>query len=182
VAQRAGVSTETLYRLIPNKAELFTSVVTERIRRFVLEIDLDAESGDPAAVLERMLVAYASLTLEARTIAIYRLVLAECGNFPEIAPAFYQKAIQKTGEAMENSLRRLCARGAITLDDPQEATGMLRGMMIMEPQRAAMLGQREAPSATEIGKRAKRCARLFLEGCTNRRHSPFQDPAPQAAD
>jgi AcrR family transcriptional regulator len=176
VAQRAGVSTKTLYRLIPTKAELFMSVVTERIRQFVLDADLDgAEWSDPAAVLERILVAYATLTLEARSIAIIRLVLGECGNFPEIADAFYREAILRTGEAMENTLRRLRAVGVIALDDPQEATGMLRGMMIMEPQRAAMLGQREAPSAKEIAGRAKRCAQLFLEGCANRRHSPLHE-------
>jgi AcrR family transcriptional regulator len=184
VAQRAGVSTKTLYRLIPTKAELFTSVVTERTGRFVLEINLDAaEFGDPAAVLERMLVAYATLTLEARTIAINRLVLGECGNFPEIAAAFYQKAILRTNEAMEKWLRRLCALGAIALDDPREATGMLRGMMIMEPQRAAMLGQQEVPSAQEIARRAKRCARLFLEGCAVREHSAHRSAAsPQPTD
>jgi hypothetical protein len=42
---------------------------------------------------------------------------------------------------------------------------MLRGMMIMEPQRATMLGQREPPDAEEIAARAKLCAKLFLEGC-----------------
>jgi AcrR family transcriptional regulator len=181
VARRAGVSTKTLYRLIPTKAELFMSVVTERISRFVLEIDVD-ESGDPAAVLERILVAYATLTLEARCIAIIRLVLGECGNFPEIATAFYENAILRTGEAMENSLRRLCALGAITLDDPAEATGMLRGMMVMEPQRAAMFGQREAPNAKEIARRAQRCARLFLEGCANQRQAAHQDPAAQTTN
>ncbi len=169
VAQRAGVSTKTLYRLIPTKAELFTSVVVERISRFVLEIDHDpGDSRDPAAALERMLVAYATLTLEARTIAFNRLVIGECGNFQEIAAVFYEKAILRTGEAMENSLRRLCALGLIALDDPREATGMLRGMMIMEPQRAVMFGQRDAPGAGAIAARAKRCARLFLNGCAVR--------------
>jgi hypothetical protein len=42
---------------------------------------------------------------------------------------------------------------------------MLRGMMIMEPQRAVMLGQRPAPDAEEIAARASMCARLFLNGC-----------------
>src|SRR5262249_58743352 len=116
-------STKTLYRLIPTKAELFTDVVTERCGRFVLEIDEDAaESSDPAAILERMLVAYATLTLEARTIEINRLVLGECGNFPEIGATFYQNAILRTNEAMENSLRRLSAPGPIPLNDPLQAT------------------------------------------------------------
>ena len=39
VAQKAGISTKTLYRLVPDKAELFKSVVSERIGRVMLEID-----------------------------------------------------------------------------------------------------------------------------------------------
>ncbi len=39
VAQRAGVSTKTLYRLAPSKAELFRNVVSERIGEFMLAID-----------------------------------------------------------------------------------------------------------------------------------------------
>ena len=35
VARRAGVSTKTLYRLIPNKAALFEGMVSDRLDRFV---------------------------------------------------------------------------------------------------------------------------------------------------
>jgi hypothetical protein len=42
---------------------------------------------------------------------------------------------------------------------------MLRGMMIMDPQRAVMLGQRAAPGRDEIVARAKQCMQLFLRGC-----------------
>jgi AcrR family transcriptional regulator len=172
VARRAGVSTKTLYRLIPTKAELFRRVLGERTGRFVLELDADALDYDqPAGVLERVLIAYATLTLENRTIAMNRLVLGECANFPEIASSFYQDAILRTGNAMESFLRRLCERGAIVLDDPQEATGLLRGMMIMEPQRAAMLGLHDTPNEREIARRAQRCARLFLDGCAARQAS-----------
>jgi AcrR family transcriptional regulator len=166
VAQRASVSTKTLYRLIPTKAELFKSVVTERIGRFVQESHLESlDSLDATEALERILTAYAELTLETGTVAINRLVLGECGVFPEIATAFYENAIERTSEAMEDALRRLCLRGLIALDDPREATGMLRGMMVMEPQRAIMLGRRDPPSPAEIAARAKRCARLFIDGC-----------------
>jgi len=47
VAQRAGVSTKTMYRLIPTKADLFKSVVSDRIGRFMLEIDSDALDALP---------------------------------------------------------------------------------------------------------------------------------------
>src|SRR5258708_17984357 len=50
VARRAGVSTKTLYRLIPNKAALFEGMVSDRIDRFVAEVDLRAT--DPANIEE----------------------------------------------------------------------------------------------------------------------------------
>ena len=50
-------------------------------------------------------------------------------------------------------------------DDPEQAADMLRGMMVMEPQRAALLGQASPPDGSAIAGRAKACARVFLEGC-----------------
>src|SRR5258708_12760761 len=40
VARRAGVSTKTLYRLIPNKAALFEGMLSDRIHRFVSPANL----------------------------------------------------------------------------------------------------------------------------------------------
>jgi len=166
VAQRAGVSTKTLYRLIPTKADLFSSVISDRIGQFVIEADLAAlDKLDAEAAIERMLTVFGALTLEPRTIAMTRLVIGESVAFPEIGADFYVDAIRRTSQAMETALTRLRARGLIALDDPAEATSMLRGAMIFEPQRAVMLGQCEPPSAREIAERAKRCAKLFLEGC-----------------
>jgi AcrR family transcriptional regulator len=166
VAQRAGVSTKTMYRLIPNKAELLQRVLSDTIGRFM--IDFDAEGLDALPLeeaIERMLIAYASLTLSEETIAIHRLVIRESCQFPEIATAFYESAILPTTEAMAGWLRRQCERGLIALEDPRLAAEMLRGMMIMEPQRAVMLGQRPAPRREEIVARAKQCAQVFLKGC-----------------
>jgi AcrR family transcriptional regulator len=166
VAQRAGISTKTLYRLIPAKDDLFGLVVTDKIGRFMLAIDDDTLGAlDLAEALERILIAYGTLTLSEETIAVNRLVIGECDRFPEIATSFYERAIVPTSVAIVAWLRRQCERGLIRLDDPQAATGMLRGMMIFEPQRAVMLGQRASPGADEIAERARSCARLFLSGC-----------------
>src|ERR1700733_7177319 len=71
VAQRAGVSTKTVYRLIANKADLLTRVVSDRIGQFMLEIDADVLDTLPMAeALERMVMAYGMLTLSENTIAM----------------------------------------------------------------------------------------------------------------
>jgi AcrR family transcriptional regulator len=166
VAQRAGVSTKTLYRLLPAKVALFRAVVAERIGGFTLAIDERAfASLGLEAALERLLIEFARLTLSEESIAIHRLVIGEGERFPEIAAAFYEGAIVRATRAIADWLGRQCERGLLKMDDPQAAAGMLRGMMILDPQRAAMLGQRSAPGQSEIAERAKTCARIFLEGC-----------------
>jgi len=169
VAQGAGVSTKTLYRLVPTKADLFKSVISTRIGRFLLEIDgIDQKAVgviDLQEALERILIAYGRLTLEKETIGILRLVLGECERFPELGEAFFQTAIRRSGEAIADWLAEQCRKGLLDLDDPKLAAGSLRGMMIMEPQRCVMLARREPPDEAEIARRAKFCAKLFLSGC-----------------
>ena len=167
VAQRAGVSTKTMYRLIPNKADLLERVFSDVIERFMIDFDAEALDGLPLAeAIERMLIGYGSLTLSDEAIAMNRLVIRECGQFPEVATAFYEAAILRTTRVMADWLRRQCERGLIALEDPHVAAEMLRGMMVMDPQRAVMLGQRLAPGREEIVARAKQCTRLFLRGCS----------------
>jgi AcrR family transcriptional regulator len=166
VAQRAGISTKTMYRLIPTKADLFTEVVTDRIGLFMLAIDEEAiDASDLEGALGRILTAYGQLTLNPQTIALSRLVISESDRFPEIANAFYDKAVERTSLAMAAWLARQSERGIIQLENPAMAVGMLRGMMVMEPQRAVMLGRAPAPTDEEIVHRAKACAQMFLRGC-----------------
>src|ERR1700722_7474696 len=40
VARRAGISTRTLYRLVPNKASLFEGMVSDRLDRFLSSVNL----------------------------------------------------------------------------------------------------------------------------------------------
>jgi AcrR family transcriptional regulator len=169
VAERAGVSTKTIYRLFPNKSDLLAQVVSDRIGQFMLEIDADALDTLPISeALERIMTAYGTLMLSERTIAMHRLVIGECEKFPEIASAFYERAIQRANEGISTWLCRQCERGVIALDDPTMAAGILRGMMAMDPQRAVMLGQRRVPDHEEIATRAKQCTHLFLDGCALR--------------
>ena len=166
VAKRAGVSTKTMYRLIPTKADLFRSVISNRISQFILELDEDKLDALPIEqALEHILVAYGGLTFDEDTVSNLRLVFAESDRFPELAASFSELAIRRTTQTMEQWLKRQRDLGRIEIEDASTAIGMLRGMMIMEPQRAIMLGQRKPPDRAEIAERARYCARLFLDGC-----------------
>src|SRR5689334_2710043 len=98
VAARAGVSTKTLYRLVPTKAELFRLVIRSRAGQFILTLDDPAE--DLTAGLERLLTAYGNLAFDPEVIAVYRLVVGECGQFPELGQTFFEAAIRPTSRAI----------------------------------------------------------------------------------
>ncbi|MFS2150798.1 TetR/AcrR family transcriptional regulator [Rhizobium sp. Rhizsp42] len=167
IAKTAGVSTKTLYRLFPAKADLFSDVISMRIEDYLLALDTEGMADTPLVEsLEKVLSAYGRLTLSVDTVAMTRLVFSEYGRFPELAAVFYEKAIRRTSIAIEGWLKHRVSLGELRIDNIPETTGMLRGMMAMEPQRALMLGRIDTISDTEITARARSCAALFLRGCS----------------
>lgn len=166
VARRAGVSTRTLYRLIPNKASLFEGMVSDRLDRTLANVDLQAiDHAEIEQALHAALMACSELTLDEEVIALQRMVLQETGTSSDVAGMFYRNGIVRITAALADWLRVQMKRDLIELDDADEAAGMLLGMLASAPRRAAMFGGLPLPSRLEIELRVRRCAALFLRGC-----------------
>jgi AcrR family transcriptional regulator len=169
VARSAGVSTKTLYRLVPNKASLFEGMVSDRLDRFLSDVNLQTDDhADIEQALYAALMACAGLSLDEEVVALQRMVLQEAGKSSDIAATFYRNGIQPTQAALAEWLRVQHRRGRIELDNIEEAAGMLLGMVAAAPQRAAIFGGVPLPSRAEIEARARACAALFLRGCATR--------------
>ena len=166
VARRAGVSTKTLYRIVPNKAALFEGVVSDRLDSFLSDFSLHvAEGADIETGLNAALMAYADLALDPDVVALQRIILQEAGQFPDLAATFYRNGIARTAAALSSWLRLQVKRGLIDLDNVDEAAGFLIGMVGSAPQRAAIYGGAPLPSRARIRERVRKCVRLFLRGC-----------------
>jgi AcrR family transcriptional regulator len=166
VARRAGVSTKTLYRLIPNKGTLFEEILTDGIDRFVSQIRLRACDGSNIeGALREAMIAVGELILDGTVIALLRMIVAEGDKFPEISDTFYNKAIKRSESTLANWLKVQVERGLIAIDNPTEAAGMLLGMLAFQPQRAVMFAHAPAPGRKELERRAEAVAKLFLRGC-----------------
>jgi AcrR family transcriptional regulator len=178
VARRAGVSTKTLYRLIPNKAALFEEMVSNRLDRFLSEVNLHAaDHTDIETALRAALMACASLTLDEEVVAVQRIVLQETGKFSGLAATFYKNGIARTVAALAQWLRFQVKRDLIELDDVEEAAGILLGMVGSAPQRAAIYGGLPLPSQAQIEARVETCAALFLRGCGVKRRDDVKTVA-----
>jgi AcrR family transcriptional regulator len=166
VARRAGVSTKTLYRIVPNKAALFEGVVSDRLDSFLSDFNLHvAEGADIETGLNAALMAYADLALDPDVVALQRIILQEAGQFPDLAATFYRNGIAGTVAALSNWLRVQVKRGLIDLDNVEEAAGILIGMVAGAPQRAAIFGGVPLPSRAQTKARVRKCVALFLRGC-----------------
>jgi AcrR family transcriptional regulator len=172
VARHAGVSTKTLYRLVPNKASLFEGMVSDRLDRFLANVNLRAiDHVRIEEALYAALMACAELVLDEEVIALQRMVLQEGCKSSDIAGMFYRNGVQRTTAALADWLRMQKKRGLIELDDVDEAAGMLIGMVTSAPQRAAIFGGLPLPSRSQLKARVRTCARIFLRGCRARRGS-----------
>jgi len=166
VARRAGISTKTLYRLIPNKAALFEGMVAGRLDRLLLDVNLQAaDDVDFETALAAALLACANLSLDPDVVAVQRIVLQESSQFSDIAATFYRNGIARLIAALGDWLRGQIKRGKVQLDDPDEIAGILIGMVASAPQRAAIYGGVPLPSRSEIERRVRTCASLFVHGC-----------------
>ena len=120
VARRAGISTKTLYRLVPNKAALFEAMITDRIDRFASVVRLKACDGkDVEGALREALIVCGELVLDNDVISLQRVILGDSEKFPEIAETFYHKAIRRTERTLAAWLQAQNQRGLIKIDDAE---------------------------------------------------------------
>src|SRR5690348_705946 len=121
VARRAGVTKGTLYLYFESKDALFKAVVRETIVPAIAEGERLAKAHQgPAADLLRQLLGdwWRGMNREGLS-GIPKLVMAEAGNFPELA-RFYSEEVVKRGHQLVGSiLKRGVARGEFrSLDVP----------------------------------------------------------------
>ncbi|SFH80873.1 TetR/AcrR family transcriptional regulator [Bradyrhizobium sp. Gha] len=166
LARGAGISTKTLYRLFPGKAALFEAMCADRLERLLSDVNLQANNqADIEMGLAAVLVACADLALDPEVVALQRMVLQQSATFPDLAANFYRDGIARTAAALVGWLREQVKKKRIALDNVDEAAGMMIGMMVSAPQRAAIYAQLTLPSRKEIERRARVCAAILLDGC-----------------
>ena len=112
VAARAGISKGTLYLYFKSKEELFEAVVRTRLLPNLARIEALAASfeGPSAALLERLLLTIAGV-VDSEVGAIPKLVIAEAGNFPDLARFYLDEVVRRGLRLIGVILRRGIERG-----------------------------------------------------------------------
>lgn len=170
IARRAGVSKKTIYRLVATKSDLLVALVAEQGERLRRSIDLVGTDGLGAQeTLEVVLRRYVLKVMAPETIALHRIIAAECLRFPHMTEAFYREGSQRIFDVVAGILKRLQARGLLFVADHTRAAAMLVEMIVGAPFRRAVFGLGECPSEDELNRLMKEGIALFLHGCAAKR-------------
>ncbi len=108
VAALAGVSKGTLYLYFPSKEDLFKAVVRGGIVPAIerAEKQLEDHRGDAGSLIRNLVKGWWVSVGSTRLGGIPKLMISECGNFPEIAQFYYDEVISRGHRLMAAAVQR----------------------------------------------------------------------------
>ena len=113
VARRAGVTKGTIYLYFDSKEALFKAMVRETIVPAIArgEQIVAEHRGSFADLFGRLLRGWWELIGETSLSGIPKLMMAEAGNFPELARFYYDEVVSRGHRLMAGVLERGIANG-----------------------------------------------------------------------
>jgi AcrR family transcriptional regulator len=133
VAAKAGVSKGTLYLYFTNKEDLFKAVVREHLLPVLSEAEqaMAHFEGHSRDLLRDLLMRWWHHMGETKLSGITKLMMAESGNFPEVAQFYHDEFIARGNAMIERALVRGMERGELRRLDPGTVTQVIVAPMIM---------------------------------------------------
>lgn len=133
VAKQAGVSKGTLYLYFTNKEELFKAVVLENVVPVLGEAEtmIDRHEGSSEDLFREIMMGWWERIGNTRLSGITKLVMAESGNFPEVASFYHDEVIQRGNTLIGRILERGVKRGEFRPLDTAEAVRVVMAPMLM---------------------------------------------------
>ncbi len=113
MAQRAGVSKGTLYLYYPSKEELFKAVIVRNLTSRIADTaqQVQAWSGEMAPLLDSLLVQWWQQTYASPASGVFKILISEMRNFPEIAEYYVQQVIEPGSALIGGIIARGIASG-----------------------------------------------------------------------
>ncbi len=164
IARSAEVSKATLYAHFASKDALFAGIMADKgsftpIDPELFETDID----DVAAALTRIGERVLRFMLLPRTLAIYRVAMAESVRFPELGRAFYDNGPQRFLDRFRVWAGAQDAAGRLAADDTDMAAHQFMALIRSAVFLRASLGLSPPADDTEIDATVRAAVATFLK-------------------
>jgi len=134
VAARAGVSKGTLYLYFSSKEDLFKAVVRETIVPMIHEYQRNVEQSDLPSdqLLPALFRRWWEMFGATKLAGIAKLIMAEAGNFPEVAEFFHTEVIEPNGALIAAVIQRGIRRGEFRAVDVEAMSHLLMAPLVLK--------------------------------------------------
>jgi AcrR family transcriptional regulator len=131
IAERAGVSKGTIYLYFPNKEELFREMVRQTAVVAIERAEQVVTHGTPTVQLITFMRGYWTFVRSPVFSTIYRLVLGELHQFPDLAKFYAHEVVARGQKLLSGIIRRGVDAGEFREIDPMVAARMLVALIVM---------------------------------------------------
>jgi AcrR family transcriptional regulator len=131
IAERAGVSKGTIYLYFPNKEELFREMIRQTAVVAIERAEQVVTHGTPTAQLLTFMRGYWTFVRSPVFSTIYRLVLGELHQFPDLAKFYAHEVVARGQKLLSGIIRRGVDAGEFREIDPMVAARMLVALIVM---------------------------------------------------
>lgn len=175
IAQRAGVSKQTIYSHFSDKEGLFRAICTELTERLTIPLRKSAAEGDLRSTLTRLGEDTLAMMLHPASLDLHRLVMSAAARFPDLGRVAYEAGAMRMIHDLSTLLMQRSQIGdglAAPLSEDrarilaEQFIGMLRGLHQVR-------GLLSIEPATAAGRSAyvEACVDLLLRGAGTQ-HTP----------
>jgi len=131
IAERAGVSKGTIYLYFPNKEELFREMIRQTAVAAIERAEQADVPGTPRDRLLAFMRGYWSFVRSPVFVTIYRLVLGELHQFPDLAKFYASEVVARGQKLLSGIITRGIEEGDFRDIDPMVAARMLVAIIVM---------------------------------------------------
>ena len=162
VAERAGVSKQTVYSHFDSKEELFRACIKSKIASYGFAESAPPEGADLARALRHVAHRFLELLFDEEVVAIYRTVIGESVSYQKIAELFYETGPRATINAVARFLAGQMERGRLHEDDPQYAAILFLNMVRGQYHMMLLMNLRPDLSSALIEAHVQKAVEQFL--------------------
>jgi TetR/AcrR family transcriptional repressor of mexJK operon len=162
VAERAGVSKQTVYSHFRGKDELFKAVIAAKVGSYGFEEPDLPVAADLTTTLQTLGIRVLELIYDPDVIAIKRVVIAEAAAQPALAALFFESGPGATVGAVRALLERAVATGGLHVADIGHAAWVFLGMVTAPYQMPLLYGTAPPYDGKAIAAHVERVVGEFL--------------------
>lgn len=162
IAGLLGGSKGTLWSYFESKEKLFDAVLDRAIEEFRADLTLILRpSDDVRAALHRFCRQFLAKLIQPEAIALFRLVVAEAGRFPELGRIFYERGPGQTRKLLSQFFSDAMERGQLRMGDAQTAAMDFTGLCMAGCHLRMLVAANTAPARADLDADADRAVECF---------------------